>query len=292
MKIKIVTSIYSDLYGTKYGGRIGRRDHYRWSLMSLLKMTDADFVCYTSNNEYEELCSFFYEQNNVNKEKLVIKKFDLEDTDVISVIKKWKDYNSVRTSDRCLEIQYMKFYWSIREIDGYDYTFWFDAGLSHCGLIPNKYLTHPPSHNQRQYYESSLFNNIFLDNLIKKTNDKFIFVGKENVKNFWSGTVNPKHFFNYDSSIHIIGGFFGGKSSLWKNIVYLFTKYLYEVSEHDKRLYHEEDLMTLIYRNHTEVCELLYFETWWHENERISGINIIEHVKNNKSFYKVLEELN
>ena len=165
MKTKIVTAIYSDLYGTKFGGRIGRRDHYRWSLLSLLKMTDADFVCYTSENEYESLIEFFYNENKVDKEKLKFKIFNLENNNVKEVILKWKDFKSTKTSDRCIEIQYMKFYWSLNEIDGYDNVFWVDSGLSHCGLIPNKYLPITTSNNNRHYYESDLFNNKFLNNL-------------------------------------------------------------------------------------------------------------------------------
>ena len=77
-----------------------------------------------------------------------------------------------------------------------------------------------------------------------------------------------------------------------KPIIKLFRDYVYKVSEHDKRLYHEEDIMTLMFRNHPELFYDYYFETWWHENERISGIDMMEHIKNNKSFYKILEELN
>jgi hypothetical protein len=185
----------------------------------------------------------------------------------------------------------MKFIWFLLEDKSYDYYFWIDAGLSHCGLIPNKYLSLSGSHN-RGYYESSLFNNTFLNNLLKKTGDKFSIIGKENERNFWSGTVNPKHFFNYDRSIHVIGGMFGGRKELWETILELFKDYVYKVSEEDKRLYHEEDIMTLMFRNHSELFYNFYFETWWHENERIEGTNMEEHVKNNKSFYKILEELN
>ena len=44
-KVKILTSIYSDLNGTDLGGRPNRKDHYRFSLLCLLKMSQADFVC-------------------------------------------------------------------------------------------------------------------------------------------------------------------------------------------------------------------------------------------------------
>lgn len=292
MKTKIVTAIYSDLYGTKYGGRMSRRDHYRWSLLSMMKMTDSDFVCYTSENEYQSLLDFFYSEQKVDNQKLKIKIFNLDSNNVNDLLKKWKDYEGTKTSDRCLEIQYMKFFWTQKELDGYEYVFWFDAGLSHCGLIPNKYLTMKSSNNNRHYFESDLFNNNFLKNLIKFSEEKFVIVSKENSKNYWSGTVGHIHFKNYNNSRHVIGGFFGGNKKLWINIIYLFTKYLYKVTEEDKRLYHEEDLMTLMYRNHEELFKPLEFDTWWHENERVSGVDIEEHVKINKSFYKILEELN
>jgi GR25 family glycosyltransferase involved in LPS biosynthesis len=290
-KVKFITAIYSNLNGTELGGRPNRHGHYRWSLLSILKMSDADFICYTSNEEFNDLEKFFYDENNVDRKKLQIVKFDLQSNEFSEIIKKYKDVEGIKRGDRCIEIQYMKFIWFLSEDKTYDYYFWIDAGLSHCGLIPNKYLSLSGSHN-RGYYESSLFNNKLLNNLIKKTGDKFSIIGKENERNFWSGTVNPKHFYNYDRSIHVIGGMFGGRKELWETIVELFKSYVYNVSEEDKRLYHEEDIMTLMFRNHPELFYNFYFETWWHENERISGTNMEEHVKNNKSFYKILEELN
>ena len=76
MSVKIITSIYSDLHRSKFGGRPSRGGHYRWSLLSLLKMSDADFVCYTSERELEDLENFFYTQNNVDKNKLKLVTYD------------------------------------------------------------------------------------------------------------------------------------------------------------------------------------------------------------------------
>ena len=289
--VKFITAIYSNLYGTELGGRPNRHGHYRWSLLSILKMSNADFICYTSDEEFEELERFFYEENNISREKLQIVKFNLFDNEFSEIINQYKDIEGVKQGDRCIEIQYMKFIWFLNEDNSYDYYFWIDAGLSHCGLIPNKYLSLTGPHN-RGYYESPLFNNLFLNNLIKNTGDKFTLIGKENDRNFWSGTVNPIHFTDYNRSIHIIGGMFGGRKELWGPIIELFRNYVYTVSEHDKRLYHEEDIMTLMFRNHPELFYDYYFETWWHEDERIAGTDMAEHVKNNKSFYKILTELN
>lgn len=292
MSVKIITAIYSDLNGTDFGGRSSRGGHYRWSLLSLLKMTDADFVCYTSDREFDSLGQFFYTENNVNRDKLKIVKFNLSEHYFLELFKKYKDIEGSKKGDRCIEIQYMKFIWFLSEDMSYDYYFWIDAGLSHCGLIPNKYLAKTGIHNS-QYYESLLFNNNFLKNLIKKTEDKFTIIGKENDRNYWSGTVNPKHFFEYNRSYHIIGGLFGGKKDIWGEILNLFKKYVYQVTEEDGRLYHEEDIMTLMFRNHESLFHIYQFDTWWHEDERVAGLNSMnEYLSTRKSFYKILEELN
>ena len=159
MKTKIITAIYSNLHGTELGGRNGRQGHYFWSLLSLLKMTDADFICYTSDDEYDKLVDFFYVENNINPEKIKFVKFDLKQNEFSDLIGQYKDYEGTKTGDRCIEIQYMKFIWLSMEDMSYDNYYWIDAGLSHCGLIPNRYLAKTGIHNS-QYYESSLFNNI------------------------------------------------------------------------------------------------------------------------------------
>ncbi len=56
----------------------------------------------------------------------------------------------------------------------------------------------------RRYYESSLFNNEFLKNVIEETKDKFLIIGKENDRNFWSGTVDRKWYKEYDSRCVIL----------------------------------------------------------------------------------------
>ena len=70
MSVKFITCIYSDLNGTEFGGRPQRVSHYRYSLLSLLKMTEADFLCYTSDRELENLKTFFYETHQINPSKI------------------------------------------------------------------------------------------------------------------------------------------------------------------------------------------------------------------------------
>ena len=289
MSVKFITCIYSDLSGTGYGGRHARGGHYKFSLLSLLKMTDADFLCYTSEREMESLKNFFYTQNNISESQLKFQIFNLNDTKFQSHLSKFKDYDSAKTGDRCLEIQYSKFHWWWNEDKSYDYYYWIDAGLSHCGLIPLKYLTSDDS--QGRYYESNLFSNDFLKNLVEDTGDKFLILGKDNERNYWSGTVPEKWYTEYDRSIHIIGGLFGGHKDKWDNIVNLFEDYLEKLLTTEERTFHEEVVMTLMYFNHKELFERKHFDIWWCSDNCPPGTNP-KLFEQNKSFFRILEEFN
>lgn len=288
---KFITCIYDNLYGTELGGRISRGAHYKFSLLSLLKMTDADFVCYTSAEEIDDLRNFFYNENNIDKELLTLKVYDIKKSFFLKIIDEYKNIEETKKSDRCIEIQYMKFIWFFMEDMTYDYYFWVDAGLSHCGLIPSRYLSLNGTHT-RGYYESTIFNNNFLKNLVLETKDKFSIIAKENQRNYWSGTVNPIHYNNYNSSKHVIGGLFGGKKEIFSKMVQIFIEYVYKITKKDGRLYHEENIMSVMFRNFEEDFHVFDFDTWWHEEERIHNFDMIEHTTLNKSFYKILEELN
>jgi hypothetical protein len=287
MKVKIITSIYSDLYESELGGRPGRKDHYRFSLLSLLKMSQADFVCYTSEREIDDLKEFFYKNHNISEDRLKFVLFELLNNEYADLINGFKNIEVIKKSDRCYEIQYSKFSWLKNEDKSYDYYFWFDAGLSHTGLIPDRYLSAP---GYRGYYESTLFNDKFLSNLINYSEDKFVMVAKENSRNYWEGTVDPKFYTTYNNSVHIIGGFFGGKTELWDKVIKQFDDYVRLVIPEQKRLFYEEHFMSLIYQNHKDWFKTLDFDIWWHEDNFKEGSK--EFFEKNKSFYKILEELN
>ena len=289
MKTKIITAIYSNLHGTDLGGRLSRQGHYYWSLLSLLKMTDADFLCYTSDGEYDGLVNFFYNEHNINPEKIKFVKFDLRQNEFSELIGQYKDYEGTKRGDRCIEIQYMKFIWFLSEDMSYDYYFWVDAGLSHCGLVPVKYLS--GTHPEQRYYECSLFNNDFLHNMIEDTGDKFLIIGKDNDRNFWSQTLDPKWYKEYDSTLHIIGGLFGGHKDKWDEIVNMFEEYAEKTIIDAKNLHNEEPIMTLMYFNHKELFERKHFDIWWCKDNAPAGVTD-ELFEQNKSFFRILEEFN
>ena len=289
MKVKFITCIYSDLHGSEVGGRTGRNGHYRWSLLSLLKMTDADFLCYTSDREIESLENFFYTHHNVDPKKLEFKVFDITQTKFQDVINQNKNIDFTKRGDRCVEIQYSKFHWWWNEDKTYDYYYWIDAGISHTGIIPNKYLT--SQYSEQKYYESNLFNNFFLKNVIEDTGDKFLILAKENVKYFWSGTVNRKWYTEFDMSLHVLGGMFGGHVSKWDEIVTMFEDYMVKIISDSKHLHHEEEIMSLMRVNHKELFETKEFDIWWTPDSGPREYDV-SYYDDKKSFYKILKEFN
>jgi len=290
MKVKFITAMYARLAGSDLGGRHARGGHYKFSLLSLLKMTNADFICYTSEDEIYDLEMFFYHENNISKDQLKFVVFDLFDTKFKDLINNKKDLDSTRKSDRCVEVQYSKFHWWWNEDKTYDYYFWIDAGLSHCGLVPNKFLPHEGL--QRRYYECTLFQNDFLKNLIEFTGDKIFIMGKENDRNYWSGTVGQKYYTEFDRSIHIIGGLFGGKKENWDWLVSTFEDYTKQILEDStERVPMEEQVMTLMYFNHKDRFERKHFDIWWCPDNCPPGTDMTLFDRN-KSFYKILLELN
>jgi hypothetical protein len=250
-------------------------------------MSQADFVCYTSEREIDDLKEFFYKNHNISEDRLKFVLFELLNNEYADLINGFKNIEVIKKSDRCYEIQYSKFSWLKNEDKSYDYYFWFDAGLSHTGLIPDRYLSAP---GYRGYYESTLFNDKFLSNLINYSEDKFVMVAKENSRNYWEGTVDPKFYTTYNNSVHIIGGFFGGKTELWDKVIKQFDDYVRLVIPEQKRLFYEEHFMSLIYQNHKDWFKTLDFDIWWHEDNFKEGSK--EFFEQNKSFYKILEELN
>lgn len=279
------------MYGTSFGGRPSRQHHYKYSLLSIINITNANFTLYTSENESADLKDFFYKQNNIKDNHLIIKTFDLKNSKYYDDIQKLKTEESMLKLQRCYEIQYNKFFWLKDEIlsTQYDSYYWIDAGLSHGGLIPKKFLVNS-GNAIAKYYTSNLFNNHMLTNLLNKTQNKVYLIGKDNTgANYWSKSVPTKYYNNYNNAIHIIGGIFGGLRNNILEYTDLFDKNLYQLLQEEDALHFEELIMSLIYVNHSDKFNIDYFQTWHHED---SNIQSLEFLAKNKSFYKILEDLN
>ena len=52
----------------------------------------------------------------------------------------------------------------------------------------------------------------------------------------------------------------------------------------------EESIFTLMVYLYPNLIS--YFDIWWHEEDNIPGVDLLELTKTEKSFYKILENLN
>lgn len=289
-QVKFVTCIYANLANTRYGGRRNRGYHYITSLKSILRMTSADFTIYTSEEELEDIKREFEDYD------VEVVPYSLDDIPFQPLFDRYKDYQDALTSDRCLEIQYLKIEWlKAHASTGYEYVYWIDAGLSHVGILPDKFMTHKEGPwQQSDYYSSTVFNNTFLSNLTEFSNSKFFLITKDNLNNFWSH--QPDIFQNtpYDHKWHVIGGLFGGRSNLIEDYHSKFFEYAEIAATKTGRLWFEENIMTVLYYEYPELFQTKTFDTWWHENNvdaRLISETVEEYLACRKPFYKVLEEL-
>jgi hypothetical protein len=292
----IVTAIYDNIHGTDLGGRQGRGYHYRHSLKTLCdNISDAYFIIYTDASIVDDITSFLKEHFiNHNYE---IRTYDLRKSDYSDKINKTKCIEEAKKSDRCIELQYSKITWLKTLADTCnddDYIYWFDAGLSYTGLIPNKYLLMDGSYNGENFY-STIFNNTLLNNLIKFTKDKLFIIRKENMNNFWSHGLPDKYFLKGKvNDYHVIGGIFGGRKYAVKLLHERFDALANSILDNENILYSEEHILTGVYVNHPWGFATKDFDIWWHEDniktvmeeDRAKTV-----LKENKSFYKILEEL-
>jgi hypothetical protein len=278
MKTLFITCLYGKLWGTEFGGRPSREYHYRQSLLSVLKLNPTKCICFTSREEVDNLKNFFNVRHKIPTEQLEFIVFDLHNTKYFDKIRKLKDLEKIKQSDRCFEVQYNKFMWkhNLSEIKNYDRVYWFDAGLSHGGIFPEEY-TRDKSHEG--HYHVKLFTPNYLDHLNKLTEDKFLIVSKNNTGSFyWSQTLPQKYYREYDRSKHIIGGFFGGKPNKFLEVCERFENLLSQLLEQETQLYMEELIMSCMYFNDKEYFTLLEFDDWYkRENHTDPNIRYFYH---------------
>jgi hypothetical protein len=283
MKTLIYTCIYSNLWGTEFGGRPSRNLHYIYSFLNILNLNADKFICFTNNEEIEDLEKFFYVENNISDKKLEFKIFDLKETKYFEEIKKIKNLKEMETSDRCYEVQYNKFFWLdlIDDIDEYEKIYWIDAGLSHGGIIHSKYST---GNGYEKGFKFSLFNEKLLNRINEITEDKILLLSKNNRgMYYWSNTVPEKYYSKYTKDEHIIGGMFGGNVKGIKEYKNAFEAQLVQLLENENSLYHEELIMTCIYCNNKNSFTTLKFDDWYDRKDPQKYGNYVRY------FYNILE---
>ena len=283
MKILLYTSIYSNLWGTEFGGRPSRKEHYKYSLLNILNMNPSKIICFTSNEELKELEAFFYKSKGISKDKLEFKIFDLKNTKYFKEICAVKDLNETTKSDRCYEVQYNKFFWleHIEDLHTYDRVFWIDAGLSHGGIIHSKYSR---GTGYEKNFNFSLFNEDLLKRISDISKEHILLLSKNNSGHFyWSSSIPQKYYANYKRDEHIIGGMFGGTPEKILEYKNKFENILVELINNEKKLFFEELIMTCLYYNDISFFTALKFDDWYDRKD------IKKYGKHVRYFYNMLE---
>lgn len=264
MRTLLITSIYSHLWGSEYGGRPSRGFHYRASLLNILNTAPTKVVCFTSNDELPSLESHFYDSNNIDPNLLEFKTFELNQSNYFNLIRSKKDLEEMKKLDRCFEIQYNKFFWYdlIEDRNDYDRVYWIDAGLSHTGIFPGEFRD--ITTGQERYYSVNLFKPTLLDKFNELTENSTLLLAKNNTGSFfWSQLLPQKYFNEYNPDKHIIGGLFGGTPENYQELRDDFESQLTQVLNGEDILYMEEQIMTCMYRNNEEKYTLLEFDDWY-----------------------------
>ena len=288
----IVTCFYTNLHGTKYGGRSDREHHYLHSLASLLKITNADFIIYCDPLQEPMLKAFI---EPIAKTKVTIYRYSLEDFYMKELFAQYKDFDHAVVSQRCQEIQYLKSYW-MNEVEGYDWVFWIDAGISYSGLIPYKHMITQKA-DTFEYYNSVLYCNDILNGMKKAAADKFLmFAINNNYPVWYRRNILDGEFHTID--YHAIAGILGGKINSVKHFHKTFDSAARDITETLHMIYDEESIYQIMWDNNPEFFNIQKFEMWWHEDninsiykDHLNHIETEELVKNLKSFYNVLEDL-
>lgn len=293
MRTSIVSGIFFDLYGSDLGGRPSRNEHYLYSMNSIMKMDDVEFIIYT--NHKEKVDNFFNVKYPDKLSKFVSIEYDLHNTKYRDLINRLKNVEETKRSARCIELQYAKLLWLNSNLNNSEYIYWIDAGLCYSGLIPYKYLNFDNNNYYLKYYDSEIFKSSFIENINKKIIDKIFMIGKENINFFWDNGLPEQYYINNkDISFHIIGGLFGGKSSNVKILYDLFDSLCVKVLQTENILYSEENLLTTIYYNNKSMFHLETFDLWWHEDNILGNVSdkkrALDLLTNHKSFYKILEK--
>ncbi len=267
MKTLYLTAIYANLNGTDLGGRCSRDHHYKWSLLNILNTKPTKVVCFTSEEELKELEAWFYETHSVSKELLEFRVYDLHKCTHYDLIQKNKNLESVKSGDRCHEIQYMKFFWSrlLEDRHDYDKLYWIDAGLSHGGLFPDEYFM---GDKWERHFLISLFTPSLLEKWNTESKDKVILFSKNNTERyFWSQTLPTNHYIEYDNSRHVIDGMFGGDVNLYDELTNDFEEQLLDLLDKEDELYHEELILSCMAVNTPGEYNLLKFDDWYARDE-------------------------
>lgn len=265
MGTKLVTAIYSKIFGTNFNGAPDAIfERYRQSLRSMAK-GGYDIVCYTSEQHFDELSEFYKDFPNLKLVKEELTTFPYHDE--INRIKLLKEQYTKDTSwyTRCVEIMWGKMFWLEREaktLGENDHIFWIDAGLFHNGMFTDKWKSED-SDNFFDYDMITQKRDLHAD-LSKHAGEKILNLVCKHPNH---GSDDYMSVVGHDfgrPQYGVIGGIFGGR----RDAVLEYTAGIIDmmpVTLEKNILLKEEELMHYMHYRDPDKFSTFTFGTWYHE---------------------------
>ena len=255
MRVKIVTAYWMGLSDTKFQGVPNiRKQRYLGSLIASCKNLGLPIICYTRNENLNEVQQIKDEHNLSNLE---IKILELSDVKLHNKINEVRERNF--NKDLCgrgPEIMWGKFDIVEKELDNCDQVFWLDCGIQHPGIFPWRYSKkyfnledHPVVGdwwNQLDVFNfGKIFNETLFNKIIDITKNKIILLTSTSPQVSYPIEL-VKHSNNLMSSPYPIGGLIGGDVKIFKKFIDSFWR-MAEFSLEKEILCTEEVLMKFAY---------------------------------------------
>lgn len=261
----LVTCIYNNLANTKFGGRNCRDDRYRDSLLTISR-TNEKIICFTNDYSYENLITFFQDQNVHN---ITFINLDLANLSFHADIQRIKQlfpekFNDLFWHQRCVELMWGKLFMLDHVINNYDCdnVFWIDAGLCHNDVISPKYSLKSDLSKNITSNPYQLMNEQFVSNILKYIDGKILAIRSTVPHN----TPIPEKYNNrpYENSYGVVGGLFGGNKKDMSFIISEFFNKVHNIIENNE-LYGEENILSAILNDYPDLFKTFDFESWYHE---------------------------
>jgi hypothetical protein len=172
----------------------------------------------------------------------------------------------------------------------YDHCFWIDIGISHSGLIPDKYMI-VPAHMPYECFNNTLYTNPLLKGMVDFTQDKFLIFAIDNETLVGYRKIIDEY--DREEKYHVIAGILGGQVDIVRKFHDKFVEYANRIAITSETIYDEEVIYNIIWQENRDFFNVKKFVTWYHE-DNIPGIAADEEKRDeyrqSKSFYRILEE--
>lgn len=305
VKPKFVTCKFTNLHNTKMCGRLNREYVYQYSLRGIAEVQDI-IINYTQKYDMDIHGPYFEKEGIKN---VIDVEYDLTSSPYHTRVDAIKDlhpeyYTATGWIHRNILIMWGKALFldmQLEKLDENDSIYFIDAGLSHGGIIPQRYnfkskdpvnyreekpeeMKQEPSHRN-----DLIFNKDFSKRLDKLAGDKIMVIAST------SDPHGDDLGFKYDNHLRRwpCAGLFGGTKRALLPFISEFKKLADEVLSHE-RLVKEETIMAVILNSHPEwfITPIPYYETWYHEDWNVNPTSQIIYNTNLVSFSSFFDMLN